>query len=65
MWQVTRREVLRWQSVLELHARHVVVQRYRDNLPHWADEAVFLTAVLDHQGVRLVRIKHDVVGRHN
>lgn len=59
------RQLLRWQSVFELHARHVVVQRHGDHLLHGADEAVLLTAVLDHQGVRLVRVEHDVVGRYN
>lgn len=56
---------LRWQSVFELHARHVIVQRHRDDLLHGADQAVLLAAVLDHQGVRLVGVKHDVVGGHN
>lgn len=63
--RTTSSERLRWQSVFELHTRHVVIQRHRDQLLHGADETVLLTTVLDHQGVRLVGVKHYVVGRHN
>lgn len=56
---------LRRQRVLQLHAGDVVVEGHRHHLLHWADQAVLLTAVLNHQGVRLVRVKHDVVGRHD
>lgn len=63
--RTTNSELLRWQSVFELHTWHVVIQRHRDQLLHGADETVLLTTVLDHQGVRLVGVKHDVVGRHN
>lgn len=58
-------DVLRWQSVLQLHPGHVVVERHRNHLLHGADEAVLLAAVLDHQGVGLVWVKHDVVGRYD
>lgn len=57
--------LLRRQRVLQLHARDVVVQRHRQDLGHRADQAVLLAAVLDHQGVRLVGVEHDVVGRHD
>lgn len=57
--------LLRRQCVLQLHARDVVVQRHRQDLSHGADQAVLLAAVLDHQRVRLVRVEHDVVGRHD
>lgn len=58
-------ELLRRQSVFELHTRHVVVQRHGNHLLHGADEAVLLAAILDHQRVWLVRVKHDIVGGHN
>lgn len=58
-------ELLRWQGIFELHVRHVVVQRHGDDLLHGADQAVLFAAVLDHQGVGLVGVKHDVVGGHD
>lgn len=57
-------KLLRRQSIFELHARHIVIQRHGDDLLHGADQAVLLAAVLNHKGVRLVGVKHDVVGCH-
>lgn len=60
VWALLRRE-----SVFELHAGDVVVERHRHDLRHGADQAVLLAAVLDHQRVRLVGVEHDVVGGHD
>lgn len=44
----SEKHCLRRQSVLELHAGHVVIQSHGQHLFHGADEAILLTAVLDH-----------------
>lgn len=58
-------ELLRRQGIFELHARDIVIQRHRHHLLHGADQAVLLAAVLNHQGVWLVGVEHDVVGCHD
>ncbi len=56
---------LRRQRILELHTGHIVIQGHRQHLLHGTDEAVLLTAVLNHQRVGFVRVKHDVVRGYN
>lgn len=43
----------------------VIVEGDGNDLFHGADEAVFLTAIFNDQGIGLVRVKHDVVRSDN
>ena len=60
-----KKRVLRRQGIFDLHVGNVIVEGNGNHLLHGANEAVLLTPIFNDQGVRLVRVKHDVVRSDN
>lgn len=62
---INKKCLLRWQGIFDLHVGNVIVEGNGNHLFHGANEAVLFTPIFNDQGVRLVRVKHDVVRRDN